>query len=326
MTPAVSRYQPKHFQLPADRIFPGVPQDNIAPYLFSENILIAMDVALAINRPLLISGPPGCGKTRLGEVMAAVLQWNFLGKTLTSRTRLEELTVEIDHLRRLHDAQLAVHKPDLLKDDQDYYKPGIFWWAFDPTGAAARMLRCKPDDVTLTNLRKRFPGFWRNQGRAAHHCVLLLDEIDKAEPDLPNDLLEPLESRRFGLPDGNSLPAESEQKLLTLITTNQERELPNAFVRRCVVLNLELPSRDELVSIALRKIEGVDKDRAASIADLFLEHRNLAETQKWHKPGTSEFLDAVQADLDLSQRQGHELAALWEQIRRAVLKSKPPAA
>lgn len=319
-------YQPKHFKLPADQISPGVPQDQIAPYLFSENIIIAMDVALATNRPLLISGPPGCGKTRLGETMAALLDWSFLNKTLTSRTRLEELTVEVDHLQRLHDAQLAAHKPDLLKTDQAYYKPGIFWWAFDPTGAAGQMLGCRSDDVTLANLRKRFPGFWRDQGRAAHHCVLLLDEIDKAEPDLPNDLLEPLDRRCFGLPNGDPLKANAEQRLLTLITTNQERELPRAFVRRCVVLNLELPSRENLVSIALKQIEGVEQTRVETIADLFLEHRAQAKKRKWHEPGTSEFLDAVQADHDLSKLQGRDVKALWQQISRVVLKEPESAA
>lgn len=318
---APTTYLPKHFKWPANGFFAGT--DDATPYLLNESIAIAVDVALATERPLLVSGPPGCGKTRLGEAMAAMLGWNFLRKTITSHTRLEELTAEVDHLRRLHDAQRSAHDPKALKEDRAYHKPGIFWWAFDAASAAARQLDCPVEALQPDEVRKRFPDTWRKQNDAARNCVLLIDEIDKAEPDLPNDLLEPLDRRSFGLPDGSTLTAPPELKLLTLITTNQERELPRAFLRRCVLLDLELPGKDDLVAIAMKHVECADEQRVAEIADLFLQHRKAASKQKWHEPGTSEFLDAIRADRNLAQ--GRDVAELWRHLKRAVLKAPEQA-
>ena len=97
-------YRPKHFDKLANN---GVLEkaDGIEPYVFDERIAIAVDVALVTNRPLLVSGNPGCGKSRLADAIAAVQGWNLLARTMTSRTRLESLTAEVDQLRRLNDAQ-----------------------------------------------------------------------------------------------------------------------------------------------------------------------------------------------------------------------------
>jgi MoxR-like ATPase len=129
----MASYRPRNFKLADDYSFPGDPALEIRPYIFPETAVIAVDVALATSRPLLIAGPPGCGKSRLAEAMAAVLGWNFLSKTITSRTRLEELTVEVDHLRRLHDAHRAA-RPDAvdLKPDQAYHNPGSLLVGFRP--------------------------------------------------------------------------------------------------------------------------------------------------------------------------------------------------
>jgi MoxR-like ATPase len=150
----MTRYQPKNFTL-TDYRFAGDQKGDISPYLFPESAVIAIDVALASGRPLLVAGPPGCGKSCLAEAMAAVLGWNFLAKTMTSRTRLEQLTVDIDHLRRLHDAHCAASagaeapNPSLsaLKPDAAYYNPGIFWWAFNRQSASRRGCRRSGGDV-----------------------------------------------------------------------------------------------------------------------------------------------------------------------------------
>ncbi len=97
-------YKPTHLdRLPADGVLDK--SGGVEPYVFSDDIVIAVDVALATDRPLLVSGHPGSGKSRLADAVAAVQGWNLLAKTMTSRTRLESLTVEVDQLRRLNDAQ-----------------------------------------------------------------------------------------------------------------------------------------------------------------------------------------------------------------------------
>jgi MoxR-like ATPase len=310
----MSRYHPKHFKLPDDDVFPGEEEFEVEPYIFSERIAIAVDVALATDRPLLVAGPPGCGKSRLAETLASMLGWHYLAKTMTSRTRLEELTVEIDHLRRLHDAHRGNSADtNTLLPDAAYHNPGIFWWAFNPTSAHRRGLdeaEAKKYEVNLT-----YPGIQRTE----RHCVLLIDEIDKAEPDLPNDLLEPLDQRSFGLPDGTTLAAEKGQRLLILITTNGERELPQAFLRRCVSLRLEEPNVDGLITIAGKHHPDADATRVRAIAERIADFRQEAERLARRAPGTSEFLDAVRACQDLNVDVDKTPNSIWSQVERAVL-------
>ena len=316
----MARYRPRNFKLADDYSFPGDPALEIKPYIFPETAVIAVDVALATSRPLLIAGPPGCGKSRLAEAMAAVLGWNFLSKTITSRTRLEELTVEVDHLRRLHDAHRAA-RPDAvdLKPDQAYDNPGVFWWAFDRESAARRGLSAA--DAAGYDATLPFPGSEGASAGGHHHTVLLIDEIDKAEPDVPNDLLEPLDRRSFSLPDGATQQADPKQKLLTIITTNRERELPQAFLRRCVSLVLGELDRDTLLGIARAHYPAADSRRTEAIVDKLIGIRAASTTSGRRPPGTSEFLDAIQAceELEIAVADDNPL---WSQIERAVL-TKP---
>ncbi len=289
----MSQYTPRMFDLPDnDYCYRGEPEHKVDAYIFSEAAVIAVDVALATGRPLLVAGQPGCGKSRLAETMAAVLKRNFLYQTITSRTRFEQLTVEVDHLRRLNDAHGAARSDRIaLQRDREYYNPGIFWWAFNPQSACRRGL---PAGAMPPRSAPRFTGIMRRLVDQTQDTVLLIDEIDKAEPDLPNDLLEPLDRRSFGLPDGSTLFGDPEQKLLTIITTNRERELPQAFLRRCVSLFLEEPDKDGLMAIArVRAPEVDDRDLVARIAGKIEALRaELKDSgQRW--PGTSEFLDAV---------------------------------
>jgi MoxR-like ATPase len=230
-------------RLPADGILEKA--EGIDPYVFSDDIAIAVVVALATNRPLLVSGNPGSGKSRLADAVAAVQGWSLIGKTMTSRTWLESLTVEVDQLRRLNDAQ-ARGADTAFKPDAYYLNPGLFWWAFRPETARPRGLaaaEAKDHKVSLS-----YPGIDRGRGRA-HHAVLLIDEIDKAEPDLPNDLLEPLDRRRFELPEGYrvdgdaSIAGADKFKLLTIITTNGERELPRHSCGAALPSIFPIPTR-----------------------------------------------------------------------------------
>ncbi len=306
-------YKPRNFELPRNDTLPRT--GNIPPYVFSENIAIAVDVALATDRPLLVAGKPGCGKSRLAEAMAALLGWHYLGKTMTSRSRLEELTVEVDHLRRLHDAQASRDGAE-MKPDWAYHNPGIFWWAFDPASAARR--GAPEGEEVEEKLQLEFPGTRRSQeqNKEKNHVVLLIDEIDKAQPDLPNDLLEPLDQRSFGLPTGEKITAKAGQRILTIITTNGERELPQAFLRRCVSLLIDEPTEEELVNIAAHHYPKATIGNVKEIARMMIEFRDKAANQGIRPPGTSEFLDAVEACERLGVTVGD---AIWPHVESAVL-------
>ncbi len=307
-------------RFPKNGTFPG--SDEVPPYLFDKTVETVLRVAEINNRPVLISGPPGCGKTALAQAVAVYNDWNFLHHTFTSRSRLEELTGEVDQLKRLQDAQIAT-KDRPLMEEWAYLKPGIFWWAFDANSAYQRSGPLEDHEKYIENRRIKgltHPG----TNEAAAGTVLLLDEIDKAEPDLPNDLLEPFDTRQFDLPTGEPVRGVPSSPLLVLITTNRERDLPDAFVRRCVVLKLEPPKEKRLAEIArwhlephykkLYKPNTVDKV-AAECVQLQAEHRQ----QGRRPPGTSEFLDAVRACFDLKETVG---SPLWPHVEACTLSKR----
>lgn len=314
-------YSPSNFDLPDNGIFGGEKDETeqqflIEPYVFTEEIAIAVDVAFATNRPLLIAGKPGCGKSRLAEAIASLKGWHFIGKTMTSRTRLDDLTVEMDHLRRLHDAHSNNNSNQPMKPDWAYHKPGIFWWALNHGSAQRR--GAAENVVTIEEVPSlAFPGTFRQQAKGKHHTVLLIDEIDKAEPDLPNDLLEPLDRRSFDLPDGKKINEAENTQLLTLITTNGERQLPPAFLRRCVGLRLEEPNKLKLMQIAERHFPKKDHTLVQSIVDEFHRCREECDAKSQRAPGTSELIDAIRACLDLNIKANKE-DPVWRQIQNTL--------
>lgn len=309
------------FKFPENKIFPGNNDKNIPPYIFNDNIKIALQVALVTRRPLLITGSPGCGKSTLARVIAEAHQASYLSYTFTSRSRLEDLTGEIDQLQRLHDAHAVAATQEKLLDDWCYYKPGLFWWGFDPNSAKRR--GGKQDAVNKLGERFREPSKPKYLNDAAEGVVILMDEIDKAEPDLPNDLLEPLDNLGFTLPGIEPIVANSDWYLV-IITSNGERELPPAFLRRCVTLDLPDPNIDDLVKIAEQHIKpaATQKDLYKKLAEKVITIATETKNAR-RPPSTSEYLDAVKACIAFDIiPEDHDMT--WQQIAQATLLKVPP--
>jgi MoxR-like ATPase len=292
------------------------PPDGPA-YVYSEAIVLAVNVAMVTHRPLLLAGSPGTGKTTLAANVAHVLGWRFYPRTITSRTRARDLMWTFDTLRRLADAQAsAQHGAASLRPREAYIEPQALWWAFDPASAARRGAAAGAEGVPPA----ADPGGQAPDARA----VVLLDEIDKAEPDLPNDLLEALDTERFTIDELDPpLPVRAERdKVLMFITTNGERELPPAFLRRCIVLKLEPPGEDWLVSIANHRFGADGAALHRSLAQRLKVLRDAAQRQNLREPSTAEYLDALAA----CARLGIALdSPLWGLLEQSVLWKRDEA-
>lgn len=254
----------------------GGDRRNGEGYVFNDEIVLAVNVAIASKRPLLVRGPSGTGKSSLAYAVARELGWRTpREKVVTSRTQARDFLWEIDLVRRLNDA--TRQKRDVDTDLTRYIMPGILWWAFDERSFQEQEARALGIDAKPTNVK-------------LSRAVVLIDEIDKADPDTPNDLLVPLGSMRFAV-DGRSDPivVDPAYAPLVIITTNDERDMPAAFLRRCVELTLALPPRERLVEIGGTQCPGVDAAVVARIAEAFVDERGVAK----HSP--AEFVDALRA-------------------------------
>jgi MoxR-like ATPase len=236
-----------------------------------ETVVLTVNIALATNRPLLVYGAAGSGKSTLAPNIAGVLGWKFLQHTITSRTEAEDLLWQFDAVHRLSDAQSGS-----AKRAGEYYRPGVLWRAF-----------------------------------TERRAVVLIDEIDKADPDLPNGLLGPLGSFAFEVPDGRRVSAPETERPLIVITTNDERDLPRPFLRRCVVLTLKPPSKEHLLTVAQAHLaEHYAPQIASIVADQVLAGQNGSAAS------TAEFLDTLRAcqRLDIGPASPE-----WLQLTRATL-------
>jgi MoxR-like ATPase len=281
-----------------------LPQAGAWPesvHVFDEADTYAIRAALAAQRPLLVRGEPGTGKSQLARAAAHVLGRVFVSEVVHARTESQDLQWQFDAVGRLGEAQ-ALGAAGLASDAERqarldftrFLSPGPLWWVLDWRSAEAQHAQGR------RQMRQPVPpdGWGPTKG-----SVLLIDEIDKAEADLPNGLLETLGNGAFNVPylDQAVGLAEDAPPPLVVITTNEERELPAAFVRRCLVHHLALPEDDEaLIEWLVRRgghhfgkrcTEPVRREAARQL----VQDRREAVRQGLPRPGQAEYLDILRA-------------------------------
>jgi MoxR-like ATPase len=294
-------FDPRPVEVLGSESRPGDSRDG-AVYVYDDRTVLAVNVAVATGRPLLVRGPPGCGKSTLAPAVARFLGWRYYEDVISSHTRARDLLWRFDALRRLSDAQVG----RLAAGPVAYLEPGVFWWAFDRASARRRG---QPPDAEGAS-----PPAEPGPGRDHERAVVLLDEIDKADPDVPNNLLVPLGSLEFLVAE-TGVRVRALQPPLVFVTTNEERELPRAFLRRCVVLNLPPPSTERLVTIAEAHFGPQERTLYQEVARRVAQ-LSTASRRGTPAPSTAEYLDTVRACLEMGIKPG---AADWEAVTRLTL-------
>lgn len=220
-------------------------------YIASNDLLLAVNAAIALQRPLLIKGEPGTGKTMLAEQLAASLDAPFYQWNIKSTTKAHHGLYEYDAVSRLRDSQLG---DDRVHDIKNYIRKGPLWQAFE----------CE------------------------QRCVVLIDEIDKADIEFPNDLLQELDKMSFDVHEtGEQIKAK--QRPIILITSNNEKELPDAFLRRCFFHYIAFPDRSTMSSIVDAHFPSISQTLVSEALEVFFDVRKVPGLKK--KPTTSELID-----------------------------------
>ncbi len=220
-------------------------------YVATDDLRLAVDAALALQRPLLVKGEPGTGKTMLAEEVAKYLERPLLQWHIKSTTKAQQGLYEYDAVSRLRDSQLG---DDRVHDIANYIRPGVLWQAFE----------------------------------SERPSVVLIDEIDKADIEFPNDLLRELDQMEFYVYE-TARTIKAKHRPLVIITSNNEKDLPDAFLRRCFFHYIEFPDEQTLQQIVAVHYPNIDKELVSSAMQRFFELREIPGLKK--KPSTSEFLD-----------------------------------
>ena len=220
-------------------------------YVSTEDLSMAVNASVVLERPLLIKGEPGTGKTLLAIEVAKSLGKNLIEWHIKSTTKASQGLYEYDAVTRLRDSQLGDER---VKDISNYINKGKLWEAFE----------------------------------ADEQVVLLVDEIDKADIEFPNDLLQELDKMEFYVYE-TSQTIKAHNRPIVIITSNNEKDLPDAFLRRCFFHHIAFPDRDVLEKIISVHIPKIKKKLLKDAMDIFFDIRKVPGLKK--KPSTSELID-----------------------------------
>lgn len=267
-------------------------------YEISSEANLRVNIALATGRPLLVRGEPGTGKSSLAAYIARKLGWRYHEVVVTSRTEARDLMWRYDTLRRLNDAHA---KKD--RGAKAYVEPMALWWALDPTSAQSYGSKSRPNHAS-----------WE-LARDDVRDVVLIDEIDKADPEVPNDLLVAIGSLRFTVVETGDTIKGTIPPLL-VFTTNRERDLPPAFLRRCITIKLETPSQAKLEEIGRRHYPQVLDEVRKAVVERLMDFRKKAVETGTRSPSIAEYLDTLAACHELGVTKG---SPGWIAITQATL-------
>ena len=224
-------------------------------YIASDELIRSVNIAAALKKPLLVKGEPGTGKTMLAEAVAKSLDMELLIWNIKSTTRAQDGLYVYDTVQRLYDSQFGTAGVD---DIGKYIRMGKLGEAF----------------------------------QREKQVVLLIDEIDKADLEFPNDLLWELDQMEFYIPEtGETVKAK--ERPIVIITSNAEKELPDAFLRRCIFHYIAFPEKEEMAEIVKAHFPELEESLLQGALDAFYRIRNLPGLSK--KPATSELLDGIMA-------------------------------
>ena len=222
-------------------------------YISTKDLTIAVNAAITLERPLLVKGEPGTGKTELAKQVAKSLDLKIFEWSVKSTTKAQQGLYEYDAVSRLRDSQIGDKN---VSDIKKYIKKGKIWNAFE----------------------------------SAQKSVLLIDEIDKADVEFPNDLLQELDKMEFFVYETGEV-IKSKNRPIVIITSNNEKELPDAFLRRCFFHYIQFPDRETLVKIINVHFPKIKKNILDRALQRFFEIRETPGLKK--KPSTSEALDWI---------------------------------
>ncbi|MFN7783104.1 MAG: AAA family ATPase [Lysobacterales bacterium] len=245
--------------------------DGTRRYIATPELRQAVNAAITLQRPLLIKGEPGTGKTLLAEELAASIDAPLISWHVKSTTRAIHGLYEYDAVSRLRDSQLGVAG---VEDVRNYIRPGKLWEAF-------------------THERR---------------CVLLIDEIDKADIEFPNDLLQELDRMEFFVHETGETVRATHRPII-LITSNNEKELPDAFLRRCFFHYIAFPDRETLKRIVDVHFPGISGSLVREALEVFFQLREIPGLKK--RPSTSELIDWIKL-------------LLADEVPEAVLRERDP--
>ena len=255
-------------------------------YIASKELQLAVKAAMTLEKPLLIKGEPGTGKTMLAEELSSALGTDLLQWHIKSTTKAQQGLYEYDAVSRLRDSQLG---DDRVHDIGNYIVKGKLWQAFT----------------------------------AEQRPVLLIDEIDKADIEFPNDLLLELDKMEFYVYETQERVV-AKQRPIVIITSNNEKELPDAFLRRCFFHYIQFPERDEMTQIVDVHFPNIKKDLLDKALTSFFQIREVSGIKK--KPSTSELIDwlklLVADDIPASVLQNNDAKNALPPLYGALLKNE----